>query len=413
MMNRSFCLAVLTCLATGLGAGEAALPDGYDTNSPVFRGPLGCGLHRVEGVPTEWNEKEGKNILWKAKVPMGGLSSPLVWGDQVFVAGATREKRELYCYGLADGQLRWTGTYASHPDASTEYPVWKNLDAVMHAAATPATNGKQVFAIYANGEIAAWDLAGTSLWSKFIGATDDNVYGLTGSLLVYQDSVIVQFDGAESNLIRLKGADGEEVYNVERDDCTWASPILVRAGGACRVITNGAGETACWDPDDGKKLWDAALVDGDIAPSPVIAVDKVVVNMKDNGIYAVNLADGEEAWSIEELEEGEISDAKSMCTDGTYVYQFYGDVLVCIEAATGKKIYEKAVDASASYASPFVAGDKLYLVGGDTVLVGSTGPEFEVVATNQLDDYTNVSPTVVAGKILIRSEQHLYCLGVR
>jgi outer membrane protein assembly factor BamB len=406
-------LAASAGIALSLSAGEAAaLPDGYDQASAVFRGPTGSGLHLVTGVPTTWNEKEKLNVRWKAAVPIGGLGSPVVWGDTVIVAGATREKREVYAFSLKDGAARWTGTYTSSPDATVDYPVWQDLDAVMHAASTPATNGQQVFAMFANGEIAAFDLAsGKNLWSKLIASTINNAYGLTDSLLVYRDSVIVAFDGDKTLLVRLNAADGAEIFSVDRADCTWASPILVKDGDAYRVITNGSGETACWDPETGKKLWGKALVTGDIAPSPICAAGKVVVNMKDVGIFAVNLADGEKAWSIDALTDAEISDANSLCTDGTYIYQFYGSVLVCIEAASGTVVYEKGLDISASYASPFVVGDKLYLVGGNTVVVGTTGKEFTIIATNQLDEYTDISPAVVPGNILVRTEESLYCLG--
>ena len=189
-------------------ASSTPLPADWQQNAGVFRGADGSGCTRFKGVPTQWDEKEEKNFLWRTRLPLGGLASPLAYGDKVLVAGASRARRELYCLSAKDGALLWTGTYKSSSEASTEYPVFDDLAPLMHAAATPATDGRTVYAIYANGELAAFDLAsGRNLWSRVIGTTDKNAYGLSGSLLIYKDSVIVQFDGGE-NLLAVFGSVG-------------------------------------------------------------------------------------------------------------------------------------------------------------------------------------------------------------
>lgn len=409
-------IAGLSVLAPLLPATDSALPGDWAKNSAVFRGPFGSGFSAATGVPTVWNEEAGKNILWKMNVPLGGLSSPVVWGDLVFVSGATREKREVYCLGAADGIVKWTGTYESSPDASVDYEVYDSLDALMHAAPTPAVDGERVYAMFANGEIAAFDVAkGKFLWSRLLGCTDDNMYGLTGSLLVYRGSVMVQFDGDDYALIRLDGMTGKEIWRKERDDGTWASPVLIKTTEAkYQVVITGDPETSGWDPETGEKLWSHELVSGDIAPSPVYGGELVYVNFSECGIFGIDPTGKTEVkWIVDELEDSSISDANSMATDGKFLYQFHQDMLVCLDARTGDVIYEKMVNDTTSYASPAIIDGKLYLFCGNTTLIVQIGKEFKLLGKCSLDEYTDVSPAVADGRIYIRTAESLYCIGAK
>jgi outer membrane protein assembly factor BamB len=390
------------------------LPRDWRLNAGVFRGADGSGCTRFKGVPTEWNEKEKKNFLWRTRLPLGGLASPIAYGDKVLVVGASRKKRELYCLSAKGGDLLWTGVYKSSPKASTKYPVFEDLATFMHAAATPATDGKTVYAIYANGELAAFELAsGKNLWSRVIGATDKNTYGLSGSLLIYKDSVIVQFDNDRSLLARYDRA-GKEIWKTARDDCTWSSPILiVTANGRCRIITNGDPETCGWDPETGKKLWKVEAVSGEIAPSPIYAGGLVWTSFKGCGIIAIDPAGGKIRHDIVKLENGDITDANSLCTDGAYVYHFVDKLLTCIDVKSGKVVYEKAVPCIASYASPFVNDGKLYLPGNGDWLIGSAGKEFKVVGKGRIAERTDTNPTVVPRRIYIRTRTGLCAIGAR
>lgn len=395
------------------GTAEETLNRNSPLVCPGFRGADGGGNYGAAGVPAYWNEAQKSNVLWKAEVPLPGLGGPAVWNDRVFVAGATRERRELYCYDRADGRLLWTGTYASSPRATTEYSLYSELETVLHAAATPATDGRFVYAIFANGELVAFDAqTGRAAWSAVLGDTANNAYGLSSSPLAYDGSVTVVFDGAESVIARFDGATGAETWRRERGDVTWASPVLARtAGGRDLVISHGNPETAAWDAAGGDKVWAADLVSGETAPTPVCRDGRLYACLAYSGIFAVNLADGARLWTVDGLEESRISDAQSMVTDGELLYHFCGDVLSVLDAATGAQVYARTMDREASYASPFIADDRLYLVCGDTVLVAATGREFVPLAACALNERCDANPAVAGGRIYLRGDKSLYCIG--
>lgn len=383
-------------------------------NCAVFRGPAGTGYSTAKKVPIEWSEKDDKNIVWKVAVPLGGLSSPVTWGDKVFLSGATREKREVYCFKAKDGSLVWTGTYETSDDASVDYEVYADLEALMYAAATPAVDGERVYAIFANGELVAFDIkTGKALWSKVVGDTTDNMYGLSNSLLIFGGSVICAFDGDSCTMNRFDGATGKKIWSTERDDNTWASPILIQTADKKTLVINaGNEEVSGWDAETGKKLWGHDLLMGDIAPSPTAGGGLVFANFQECGIFGIDpKGKSEVAWAIEELDQGGLSDTVSMVTDGKHLYQYNEDMLACMDAKEGKVLYEHAVDGSASYASPAIVGDKLYLFSGDTTYVVKVGPKYELLKKNTLEEYTDSSPAIVEGRMYIRTEKSLYAVG--
>ena len=281
------------------------------------------------------------------------------------------------------------------------------------AAATPATDGRRVYALYANGELAAFDAGtGAALWSRLLGNPGDNAYGLSGSLIPFGTNVIAQFDGDRNTVACYAGATGHELWLSDRPDNTWASPILAPlASGRQAIITHGTHATTAWDPASGAQLWSVDLCSGDVAPSPIYAAGKILVNFTGCGIYAVDVNSGARVWSCEELLTGDFSDAVSMVCDDELVYQLNSDVLSVLAAEDGSIVYEQTLDHPASYASPFIVGKHLYLVCGTHVLVAATGPAFAAEADNVLNEICNASPAVVQGRIYMRTDAHLYCLG--
>jgi len=383
-------------------------------NCTVFRGPTGTGYSPAKNVPIEWNEEANKNILWKVPVALCGLSSPITWDDKVFLSGATRKKRELYCFNAKDGSLAWTGTYETSEDASTDYEVYADVETLMHAAATPAVDGERVYVIFANGELVAFDIkTGKPVWSKVVGDTTDNMYGLSNSLLIYNGSVICAFDGYSYTISRFDGATGKKLWSRERDDNTWASPILIKTKDKKTLVINaGNSEVSGWDAETGKKLWAHDLLSGDVAPSPTAGGGLVFANFQECGIFGIDpTGKSEVAWAIEELDQGSFSDTTSMVTDGKVLYQFHEDLLTCVDAVAGKVHYEQAMEGSTSYASPTIVGDKLYCFSGDTTYVVKVGPKFQLLKTNKLDEYCDSSPAVVEGRMYIRTDKSLYAVG--
>jgi outer membrane protein assembly factor BamB len=176
-------------------AGDFPSPEELRANWPRFRGPDGGGVCAHGGAPLTCDVKTGTNIGWTAAVPAAGYSSPVVWGDRVFLSGGDEAKRELMCFDAQSGKLLWEGGVpktAGSPEKTPEVPEQCGM-----AAATMATDGRRVYAMFANGDLAAFDFDGHLVWSKFLGFPK-NPYGHAASLLTWQDRVIVQFDQGAS-----------------------------------------------------------------------------------------------------------------------------------------------------------------------------------------------------------------------
>ncbi len=240
-------------------------------NWPRFRGPSGSGVSTLRDVPTEWNAATGAGVLWKTEVPMPGVSSPIVWQQHIFLTGATSERREVYCFDVETGQLRWQREVAppaqvpvAPEQEETELEVSEDTG---FAAPTPATDGQRVYAMFANGDIAAFDFEGEQIWAQNLG-TPDNLYGHAASLTTYQNQVILQFDqGTEdddlSRLIAMNGATGEILWQVPRQvPASWASPIVVDYQGEPRIITAAAPWVIAYSPEDGRRALAGGLPEG-------------------------------------------------------------------------------------------------------------------------------------------------------
>ena len=381
---------------------------------PVFRGPRGWGYSECEEVPVRWDEKAGSNILWKVPVPLAGAGSPVVRGGKVFVSGATRESRKLFCFHENNGNLAWTGEYRSSPAASTGYEVFDLPESLMFAAATPAAGRNNVYAIFANGELAAFDIdSGEAVWSRVMGRTDGNVYGISSSLLVYDGSVIVPFDGDECILARLAGQSGDVIWESGRDNRTWSSPALINPPeGPRQIVIAGDPDICGYDLETGERIWNQKLFGADMAPSPVYGKGLVYISFMGCGMFCLDPSEkGKVRWSINELKKGTFPDIVSMVTDGSFLYQYDGNVLVCVNAVSGEVIYERKMPEYSCNASPIIVNDRLYLFGEKNTYVARVGAEWRLSAVNNLEEKPVTNPAVVDGRIYLRTEKHLYCIG--
>ena len=206
-------------LPKGEGATTAAaLPSDEQVGEswPRFRGPGGLGISAYANVPDAWDAKSGKGIVWKTPVPLPGNNSPVVWGNRVFLSGADQQRREVYCFDADSGKLLWQQEVPGTPQ-STARPPKVNED-TGYAAPTTATDGRRVFAIFANGDVAAFDFAGKLVWAKSLGLPENN-YGHASSLAMYENLLLVQFDQGttrtpKSKLLALDSATGKTVWEV-------------------------------------------------------------------------------------------------------------------------------------------------------------------------------------------------------
>ncbi|HUU58410.1 MAG TPA: PQQ-binding-like beta-propeller repeat protein, partial [Phycisphaerae bacterium] len=389
-------------------------------NWPRFRGPGGSGVSAFTNVPTRWNGDTVQNILWKTAIPLPGKNSPVVWGDRVFLTGATKVKREVYCFNAASGALLWR--------RAVETAVGRTLDPpeieedTSYAAPTAATDGQRVYAIFANGDLVCLDFAGRQVWSEGL-APLDNQYGHASSLAMHRNLLLVQLDQeapdeggpAPSVLLAYDGPRGKRVWEAYRAvEGSWMSPIVIATPAGPQVIAGGNPFLIAHDPTDGKEIWRARVLGADCAPSPIFAGGLVIVAQPYGELSAVrpdgrgDVTETHVAWRA----AGGMPEICSPASDGKLVWTLmtYG-LLTCYDAKDGKIVWEKQIDAEFN-ASPSLVGDRLYLLSTKGVaIIIETGRAYRELSRAELGEPVHASPAFADGRIYIRGKEHLYCIG--
>jgi outer membrane protein assembly factor BamB len=404
------------------GPTDVQYPDADElaVNWPRFRGATGCGIvDDGEDYPEAWDGATGEGVLWNVEVSLPGESSPIVWGDRVFLTGADESTREVYCFDAISGKLLWTRPVASEFSAEDEPP--EVMDDTGYAAPTMATDGKRVFAIFANGDLAAFDFEGEELWVRAMGRPE-NVYGHASSLTTWPGMVIVQLDqGSDpdeemSALVAVDAATGKRVWETARPvPNSWPSPIIIDHEGRSQIITAADPWVISYDPDTGDELWRANCLHGDIGPSPIYGGGLVIVAQDGADLVAIrpdgsgDVTDSHIAWKV----FGNLPDTVCPLTDARYVYVVTSwGMLTCFDLAGNQK-WEQDLEAS-FYGSPTLVGDLIYLVDQDGVThIFKGGRSFRGVARAPLGEASNCSPAFAGGRIFIRGASHLFCIGER
>ena len=394
-----------------------ASPDEMARNWPQFRGPGGLGVSAYTNVPTTWNGKTGENIVWKAEVPLPGPNSPVVWGDRVFLSGATKKQREVFAFDTATGKLVWRGSVDTVPGRSAKPP--EVMEATGYAAPTVATYGRRVYAIFANGDLAAFDFVGTRVWAKNLGAPD-NSYGHASSLTTWHDRLLVLYDQAtedddKSKLIAFDGPTGRTVWEARRKvGTTWGTPLVATTPTGPQVFTVSVPWVIAYDPATGAELWRADCMDGEIAPTPVYANDHLLVAQA-YAIAAAIRTDGRGdvtkthiAWRAEDG----LPDTCSPLTNGSLLFLATAEGMVtCYDVKTGAKLWEHDFETQ-FLASPSLVGDAVYLFNnkGVTIRIAAANA-FKELGRADLGEKVVASPAFQPGRIYIRGRKHLFCIG--
>jgi len=393
--------------------------DQINKNWPRFRGPGGLGVSPYTNIPTNWNGKTGEGVLWKSKVPLPGFNSPIVWGDRIFLSGADANEREVYCFDASSGNLLWERPVTTLPQTGVKKAVKVTEGGAGFASPTMVTDGQRVCAIFANGEVGCFDLQGKNIWTRNLGLPD-SAYGYSSSLDLYRNLLLVLYDqGAaedqKSKLMALNVLSGVTIWEAQRPvPNSWASPIVTRIGNQCQVITCGDPWVIAYDPANGAELWRAKCLGGEIAPSPIYANGLVFAIEPYTKLVAIK-PDGQGdvtkthiAWTVEDS----TPDICCPVSSGELLFLLTSEgKLTCYKVKDGTKVWDKDLKENFR-ASPSLVGNRLYLLSETGIMfIIEAGMEYKQLAKCELGEDCNASPAFADGRIYIRGQENLYCIG--
>jgi len=403
-------------------------------NWPGWRGPRGDGTSAESNVPVRWDATTGENLLWKTPLAAGGHASPIVWDDRVFIAGcvAATQERVLTCISRDTGKTLWQQTVLQAP-LETKHALNS------FASSTPATDGKLVFVSFLEVDghtipapnvgnvrpvtpgkmvVAAYDFAGNQQWlakpGEFISA-----HGYCASPVLFENLVIVNGDhDGESYVVALDKQIGKQVWSVPRDHKirSYVTPLIREAGGRTQMVFSGSLHVVSLDPRNGSRHW---TVDGpaeQFVASPVFDGQMFflaggfpthhVLGIRPDG--KGNVTDTHVAWHAT---NAKCYVPSPVLADGYLIVADDRGTANCFVAATGERLWQERLGSHYS-GSLVTAGGLVYLTADDGVTkVIRPGSKLEVVAENALGEFTYSSPAIADGRIFIRGEKHLFCLG--
>jgi len=396
-------------------------PHEYAKNWPRFRGPDGTGFLPDVTAPTGWDVATKRGVVWSVEPSLPGKNSPIVWGNRVFISGADEHKRMVYCYDAQRGTALWEKSVEglSCQDAGTE-PL-QVMEDTGYAAPTMTTDGRRVYAMFANGDLACFTTDGAPVWAKNMGRPV-NTYGHATSLVMYRNRLILQFDQAgveehKSALLALDAATGNLVWQTKRPvPNSWSTPIIITEKGRTQIVTCGSPFVIAYDPDSGEECWRVECLGGDVAPSPIFA-DGLVYAVNTGSNLAAIRPDGQGDVTkshVSWLAQEGLPDIVSPVSDGHIVLLIGTDGSpTCYDAKTGVKLWTHSYTVP-SRATPVIFGRTIYLTDTTGVTHFLTADKvFAEQGTAQVGEPVETTPAYANGRLYIRGKQHLFCIGSR
>ncbi len=436
-----FCVVLWAAILTARGGVPA---DG--DNWPQWRGPLATGAAPAGNPPVEWSET--KNVKWKLEIPGKGSSTPVIWGDKIFVltavaAGVPVNSPAPEPGGAAPGQERRgpRGVQPTHQQKFTVLAIsrtsgkvlWQTVvhEELPHEGTHPTntwashsaiTDGQNVYAFFGSRGLYCLDMNGKVKWSKDLGdQTTRNGFGEGSTPALYRDRLLVLWDheGADF-IVALDKKTGKELWRVDRDEpTTWSTPLVVEVGGKPQVVTAGTNAMRAYDFETGRLVWQGPGLTANSIPSPVAADGMVYATsgFRGNALHAIKLAEAEGniagtsaiVWQYDR--DTPYVPSPLLYLSQLYILKSNNGIITAFDAKSGEKLFgpERLEGVPNVYASPTGAGGRIYIVGregGTAVLVA--GRELKVLANNKLDDGFDASPVVVGNELYLRGHRYLY-----
>ena len=386
---------------------EAPQPAASKVTSNAFRGNQANGISSAKGVPVKWDLAGGNNILWKKPIPRAGHNSPIINGNRVFFTGGDKEMRELFCYDLTSGEQLWS-MQATNIPGSPSTPPSVTEDTGL-ASSSVATDGKHVCAIFATGDLLCADMSGKRVWAKNLGVPD-NHYGFVSSLLIYGNTLYVQYDNnKDPQLFALDVATGNTRWVKKRTGkICWSSPIIAYVNQKPQLVLMGNPKMTAYDPTSGEQLWQVDCMGGEVCSCPASA-DGVIYGANEYAkLVAINGTDGQVLWESTEY----LPEVSSPVATKSHLYlaTSYG-VLAAYDAKSGALVKEHELNEE-FYSSPMIVEGKLYLFSNSGKLfVFSTDENFSLINSFETGERTLATPAFTDGKIVVRTEESIYCVA--
>lgn len=434
----------LLALALCLGFTSAV----YAQNWPSFRGQNGAGAGAGNAPPTVWDAEKSINVSWKTPIPGLGHSSPIIWGDRVFITTAissdansqfvhgltdtgasaddnSKHSWRVYCLDKNTGRILWQKTiYEGAPK------VKRHVKA-SYANPTPATDGKHLVISFGSEGLYCFDLEGKLLWKQDLGILDGgwttdaaSHWGFGSSPIIYKDLAIIQCDTQSQSFIAAYNlANGKRVWHTLREeDSSWSTPTIYESKGRAELITSGTKYYRGYDPLTGKELW--RMADGaDVKiPTPVATNDLYFLGgggtNRRRVFYAIRAGVTGElnpdskniAWQSQQIKPHIVTpivygDYLYVCTDNGILSQYH--------AKTGEPGFRARLGSGGSFsASPVAADGKLYFASEDgDVFVVKAGSTFELLARNSIGEVVMATPAIAGKMIIIRGRHHVFGIG--
>ncbi len=435
----------LTFFNVGWGA---EMPSESQSYWHQWRGPEMTGVAPYGNPPVEWGED--KHIRWKIEIPGKGHASPVIWDDKIFLLTAIEtdkgvepqkvEEREeqlpqwrrrmgrkttkvhkfdILAIDRRDGDILWQRT------AREELPHSGTHAEGSWASNSPVTDGEHIYAYFGSYGLYCFDMAGNFVWEKALGYMATKMsFGEGSTPALYGNSIVVNWDQeGQSFIAAFDKKTGDELWKIDRDETTsWATPIIVVYDGKPQVITSATNRIRSYVLATGEQIWECGGMTGNVIPTPVTA-DGIVYftsGFRGNVLLAIRL----------EKAKGDITDSDAIIwrhdKNTPYVPSplLYGDTLYfldnnkaivsCFNSKTGQEYYarQRLEGLNNTFVSPVGANERIYFTGSNGVtLVIKRGPQFEVLATNSLDDNFTASPAITDKEIYLRGHKYLYCIA--
>lgn len=383
---------------------------------PRWRGPSGQGLVADSGYPDAWSATQ--NVRWKVEVPGRGNSSPIVWGDRIFLTTSyeSGKRRAILCFRRADGQLLWQ-TFAPSVEPEAAHP--KNG----HASSTPTTDGERVYAYFGNHGVLAVDFSGMQVWHRSLGAFNA-FHGTAGSPLLYRDRLIVVQDQRDENnsfIIAFDKQTGSPLWRTPRaSQVGWNSPIAVRVGNRDEIVFSGQQQVRAYDPDTGAELWHVSGNTYEAIPTPVVGRGLLFCSSGRAGptlaIRPGGSGDATQTHIVWQIPKDSPFVPSTLLYRGfLYMVNDMTAIATCLVAETGKVAWQNRLGQTRREgfsSSPVAFDGKIFFTNdnGETFVL-KAGPQFELLHVNRLGESVLGSPALVQARWYFRTEKHLLAIG--